>query len=472
MKKVILFILRCVQFAFSLIADLFYALVDAFSKQNGFNAEFGSERLIANRFNKGFVIARHRKLSRRKSFQNLIISGPTGSGKTVKLIIKSLFTLKNCSILLTDPSKELYYITSGYLSKYFNIRTLNFGDSSVSSGYNVLSRVKKPNDINKIVHMLVSATLDKGGGGDKFWSLSVKSCLQILFRLTLHQQEQYRNLGNVLHLLHTFSSNPEKIDVLIAGTNDDRLIAEYKSFISTPEKTLASILASAKAAMQLFDDPQVAKTTAHDTIDFDELREKPTIIFLHNSIGEQRYISLLNSLFFEQFYNHVLQRLPHKNELEVFVILEECASMYIDILPLALANCRKHFVANMLCVQSHTQLKSNYRDEADNITANCVTKLFLPGETSMEVLREVEALSGKCIYKDDEGKERTKSLVTVDEIRQLPDNRSLIISGNHPIIKGRVSPYWRNLNFRRYAKIPPVPFRGEIPDSPIQLIKV
>jgi type IV secretion system protein VirD4 len=456
---------------FSVVGDLTNSLWDAFEKQKGFNANFGKESDVASRFNEGFLISKHRKLTRRKSFENILLSGPTGSGKTTRLLLKNLYSLKGCSLIINDSSKELFQLASGYLSQYFTIETLNFGDSAISSSFNPLSRIRKPNDVNKIAHLFVASSLDKGGNSDPFWSLQSKTLLQILIRLVLHQSEEYRHMANVLNVLNIFAAQPKKVDVWIAKTKDAKLILDYKALISTPEKTLQNIVASAKAALQLFDDPEIAKTTAYDSIDFDELRKKSTIIFLHNSIADQKYVSILNGIFFEQLYGHILQRLPEKKELDLFVILEEASSLYVPLLPLALANCRKHRVGNFICVQSPNQLKTLYKDDADNIASNCVTKIYLPGQTSMEVLRDLEALSGKCIYTDDKKQERVKQLLTVDEIRLLPENRSLILSGNNPFIKGRTSPYYKSYKYKKYASIPAIPLQGDIPDEPIALME-
>jgi len=469
--KIFTFLGRRILYLSAILSDFFNALSDAFTRQKGFNAEFGKETDIASRFNKGFVISKHRRLTIRKSFEGILLCGPTGSGKTTRLLLKNLFALKTFSMVINDPSKELFLLVSGYLSQFYTIKTLNFSDSTVSSGYNILSRIKKPNDVNKMVHVLVAASLDKGGNSDPFWSLATKNLLQILTRLVLHQPEEYRNIANVIQVLHYFAAEPKKVDAWIIKTNDEKLILDYRSLISTPEKTLQNIVASAKAALQLFDDPEIAKTTAHDSIDFEQLRQKPTIIFLHNSISDQKYVSILNSIFFEQLYGHILQRLPEKNELNLAVVLEEASSMFIPLLPLAMANCRKHRTANFICVQSPGQLKTFYKDEADNIASNCVTKIYLPGQTSMDTIREIEVWSGKCIYKDEKNIERVKPLVSADEVRLLPENRTLILSGNKPIIKGRTSPYYKSYTYRKYASIPPISLKGDIPDTPIPLLK-
>lgn len=471
MEAFLSFLVRSIVFIFSVLGDLLHSLIDTIEKKKGFNAQFGSETNIASRWNHGFLISKHRKLTRRKSFENILLSGPTGSGKTTRLLLKNLYSLKNCSLIINDPSKELFELASGYLSQFFIIQTLNFSDSTISSGFNILSRIKKPNDVNKVAHLLVAASLDKNNQSDPFWSLQSKTLLQILIRLVLHQPEEYRNMANVLHVLNYFAAQPKKVDVWIAKSKDQKLILDYKALISTPEKTLQNIVASAKAALQLFDDPEIAKTTAYDSIDFDRLREKPAIIFLHNSISDQKYVSILNGVFFEQLYSHILQRLPDKNELDLFIILEEASSLYVPLLPLAIANTRKHRVGNFICVQSPGQLKTFYKDEADNISSNCVTKIFLPGQTSMEVLHDLETLSGKFIYTDEKDRERVKPLLSVDEIRLLPENRTLILSGNQPFIKGRTSPYYKSYKYKAYSRIPPISLRGDIPDEPLLLME-
>lgn len=453
------------------ITDALLSLWDYFQKQTGFSAQFGSETDIASRFNKGFLISRNRKLTRRKSFENILLAGPTGSGKTTRLLLKNLYELDKCSVIVNDPSRELYQLSSGYLDKYFHIKTLNFSDSSVSSGYNILSRIERPNDINKIAHVLVAASLDKGGSSDPFWSLQSKNILSIFIRLVQYQEPEYRNMMNVLNILNHFSVAPKTVDKWIVATKDQKLLLDYKALIKTPEKTLQNIVASAKAALQLFDDPEIARTTAHDSIDFADFRKRPTILFLHNSVGDQKYISILNSIFFEQLYQHILKELPAKKDLDLFIILEEASSLYIPILPIAMANTRKYRCGNLICVQSPGQLKSFYHDDAPNITANCVTKIFLPGITSMDTLHELETLSGKCIYTDKKGTERVKPLTTIDEIRLLPENRTLILSGNNPLIKGRTSPYYRSFKYKPFSTIPPINLKGDIPEAPIPLME-
>lgn len=282
--------------------SVIYPVIDALlSRQKGFSAKFGTESQIASVWNKGFLISTKHRLTKLQSFENMLIAGPTGSGKTTRLLLKDLFLLKHCSIIVNDPSKELYLNSSGYLSQYFNIRTLNFCNSEESSGYNVLARIRQPSDVYKIAAMLVQSTIGKNAS-DPFWVLQSKSMLSLFIKLVLYQPKEYRHLANVRYLINLFSYSPKVVDRLIIAAGDEQLLAEYKSFVAMPEKTLMNVVASVKASLEIVENPEIAKVLSHDSIDFEKLRMEPTILFIHNSISEQKYISVLNSIFFEQLY--------------------------------------------------------------------------------------------------------------------------------------------------------------------------
>jgi type IV secretion system protein VirD4 len=434
------------------------------------HAEYGGISLISSYCNKGFVVGRYRKLTRLKSYENILLSGPTGSGKTSRFLLKQLFSLKGCSLLVNDPQGELWHYASGYLAKHFpEIYSINFSNSATSAAYNPFSHIKKPNEINKVANLLISTTLDKGG--DVFWQLASINLTQVLMRILFYQPKELHNLCNLIFMLQIFATEPEKVDAWVAKTNDEKLIRDYKTIIATPDKTLQNVVASVKAALQVFDDPEIARTTAYDTIDFKKLRTVPTVIFLNNTLGDQRYVSILNSLFFDQFYSFALEKIPAKSDLPIYVILEECASLFIPNLAQAMATSRKAKVGALLTVQAHAQLKSFYKDQSETIKANARTKVWLTGQTSIEELKEIETLGGKRIYKDDRNVERTVPLIAADAIRMLPENRSLILSGNHPLILAWSSRYDQSLLFNWRSKIPPLSHYQHIPDGPIPLLK-
>lgn len=456
-------------FLWQIATDALYSLWDSLTKRGTFENNLGKETDIGNRFNKGIVYSINRRLNKKTSYANVLLVGPSGSGKSQRIIIKNLVALKNCSLIVNDPSMELYYATSAYLQQYFKILTLNFSSSKISCGYNILSRIKRPNDINKIADMLTRGTLGKGGG-EMFWILQTKALLTAFITLVVYQPEQYRNMANVLHLLNLFATDPKKVDALVVKTKDNKLLLAYKTFVVMPPKTLQSIIASASAALNLFSDPEIARVTAYDSFSIQNLRDQPTVLFLHNSVSDQAYINTLNGIVFTQLFGEILNKLPEKHHLDLHFILDEASSLFIDGYATYLANTRKARVSNLICTQSIGQLRTLYGDESKNIVANTWTKIFLAGNTDIETLKEIELLAGKTITKGANGSERVTSLISVDAIRQLPKNRTLILSGNNPIIKGRTSPYYKSFTYRKYRLLPPLELLGDIPDAPIPFL--
>lgn len=458
----------------SVISDGITSLLSGFNMPKNYDAKLGKETDIANRFNHGFVISKHRRLSRKKGYEGLLIAGPIGGGKTSKLLIKSLLKLRNCIIIVNDPSKELYQLTSGHLSQWYEIKTINFADSSESYGYNILSSIKKESDINRIAHALISATLDSGGKSDPFWSLQSRSLLVMFIKLVSHYPE-FKNMANVRHLLKLFAASPKEVDMLIVKTGDQQLILDYKALLKIPEKTLQSIVISAMAATELFADPEIAKVTSYNSIDLATIRQgKPCVIYLHNDISMMRYVNTLIGIVIDQIYAEFLGALPDKNDLDVAVIIEEAGSggIYSPNLANALSNCRKHRVSTIICTQSPLeQLSAIYGvADANTILNNLVTKVYLPGLNDLKLLQQLETLSGKGLVKDKKGNEKIQPLLTMDVIRRLPENRSIIVSGNNPVIIGHTSPYFRSAKYRKYTSIQPVPFTSDIPKGPIPLI--
>jgi type IV secretion system protein VirD4 len=452
-----------------ILVEFFQAISAAFTTNKKEDARFGNTLSIATPFNSGLWIGKNRRLPGKRPM-NVAIFGPPGSGKTSTLIFPMLYTLKQCSLLVTDVSGELFEGASGYQSHHFAVRAIHLADPAIG-GYNPIANIEDKEEVHSLIDIVVDSAYDPNKTSDNFWALSVKSILTLMTMLSLHQPREQRNFGYVLELVHTLSANPKKIDAMVARTSDQYLITRYLSFISNSDKTMASILQSAKAALILFDNSNIARATATtEKFDFQELRRTPTVIYLLGNLETAQYTGVLVGLFFEQFYRHALKRIPAKKELSLYVLLEETPAYYIKILPLALSNGRKHRVSTLCCCQTVAQLQSRYGKEAPNITANCGVKIFLHSQTCMDTLKEIETLSGTRTVTDEAGRTKTVSLISASEVRTLPKNRTLIIAANKPIIKGYIAPYWHNLNFRRYAKIPPIPLPGLTSDEPVALL--
>ncbi|MFA6924739.1 MAG: type IV secretory system conjugative DNA transfer family protein [Bacteroidales bacterium] len=425
------------------------------SKKKEYSADFASIGTLLSSFNHGFCLTGKKNLTCKDSFQNAMCIGGTGTGKSTIVLIPSLFSMRG-SFITHDPSGELFSKTSGFLKqKGYEVKVLNFANPHISCGYNPIFRATTSSEINKVSNMLIETTLGSGKAKDPFWSLQGKSLLTMLISILKTKDSEYQNLYNVRQLLNQLGGSPQGVDKLFSENADPVLFSEYKSFISHDDKLVSGVVATCKAALQLFSDDSVARVTSFDNLDFMEFRNKPTVLFIQNSVADQKYYSVLTSLFFEQFFSFLLGRFPNDDEQDIFLLIDECSSLNLPTLPLAIANVRKHRAGAMLLLQDYNQLIHNYgKPDADGIRANCFLKMYFTGQ-SLETCKELEQTLGKYQYEDEEKKKTVvRELMTSNEIRTMPIDEALLICGHHLPVKAKLKPYYENITYNAYSKIP------------------
>ncbi|MBK9721967.1 MAG: type IV secretory system conjugative DNA transfer family protein [Saprospiraceae bacterium] len=465
MIKVIGFIL---ELAFEILSAIFTGLLEFIESLIGqerkteYDADFVPASEILSKFDQGFCLTGSQCLSIRDSYKNGVAFGGSGSGKTSTILINSalLMAKGNSSLIFNDPSHEIRLLVSGALIEFgYEIRVINYSSLN-SECFNPLKRCKTISDIQKLASLLVRNSL--GDAKDPFWNKSAEAIISLFIRyLIFYAEPVHRTLYNVLHLVNVFAGSPEKIDRLIVKTKDDKMLSEYKAFVSYGDKTLSSILATVKASLTLFTDDVIASITSIDTIVFAEFRTKKIALFINNSVPDMHYYGALTSLFFQQFLNELLVRIPDKNENNIFFLLDEASSMYLPGLSTTISNIRKYNSGILLIYQDYHQLEHIYGTyEAKNITANCYAKVYLPGQP-IGTCKELETILGRFEYLDEDEVRQTRQLMTADEIRMT--DKAIILIGNKPPIHAQLKPYYNDWKLSSLTKLPPYEPQNKLP---------
>jgi type IV secretion system protein VirD4 len=432
-----------------------------------FDASFGAETTVLNRYNKGITVTGIRKLSLSDSYQNAIFAGGPGTGKSSTVAIGTALTAEGSKII-SDPANEIV-MTAGYLhSQGYKILRLNFSDPSVSAGYNPIARAETSSQIQRVATMLVESSLG-GNKADKFWNSQAVNLISMLITILKTQPAEYQNLYNVRMLCNKLSSDKNGIDELFKRFASDELFSEFVSFVGGADNTVAGIIASAKSCLQVFTDHNVAKVTSHDSIDFDSFRNEKVCLYINNPVGDQKYLNVLVSVFFEQLFSHLLAKPIDRNLRPIHFILDEIATLRIPSLPQALATLRKTNCSISLLVQNFAQLKHNYGEEAQSILACCFTRMTFTGAT-LETCKELEALLGRHEVIDKDGKKQTLPLMTAESIRTMPKDRALVICGYHKPILAKLKPYYKRADFKRYCEMPLPPIETQFSPGPVPLL--
>lgn len=453
------FVFVLVEVIFSGLSDL---IVSAFpsKRTQPYNAGFLNPDSLLSAKEKGYFFG-DRGISITNSLMHALIFGGSGSGKSVCILINSLFAMMGkSSLVVHDPSGELFMRTSGaFIKAKYRILVLNYSDFLRSEFFNPLARIKTISDIKKLARQIVQISLG-GSKTDQFWNTSAENLLAVLMRYVIyHTKPEHQCMYNVCCLLNEFAGNPKKVDRLFVEANDDDLLNEYKAFIAMDSKLLMNIVATARASISIYNDPSVASVTAKDTINFSEFRTTPTVLYINNSVNDMKYYSGLSSIFFEQFFASVMNQLPKPNDLPMFFLLDEASSLYLNALPIIISNLRKYESGILQVYQSQSQLLDLYGvQQARNIISNSWTKVYLPGQP-LETARELEAILGKFEYTDESTDiKKIRSLLSMDEIRILKE--SIILCGNNPAIKMKLKPFFEINWMKSLSELPPIELKS------------
>ncbi|HHH14310.1 MAG TPA: hypothetical protein ENJ78_01220, partial [candidate division WWE3 bacterium] len=187
---------------------LFYTFPKQFGlgKENAEFLGFFARFFLLSPFNHGLVLnGSSGRLSEQDSFKNLVMIASTGWGKSSGFIVPNILKQEKGSLVITDPSGDIFKQTSGHLlEKGYRLKVLNPLDIGRSIKFNPLDGLKEYRDIDEIAHILVSTA--NPDPKDPFWTDSAKTIISMLSRVLCSHQElkPYANLANVLHMLNNF----------------------------------------------------------------------------------------------------------------------------------------------------------------------------------------------------------------------------------------------------------------------------
>ena len=401
--------------------------------------------------------------------KNILVIGGSGSGKT-RFFVKPSIMQMHSSYVITDPKGQLLKETGKMLLhgapkldengkpvrdrhgriiyEPYRIKVLNTINFSKSMKYNPLAYVRSEKDILKLVNVIIANT--KGDGeksSEDFWVKAERLLYCALIGYIWYEAEpEERNFIMLLDLLNACEAREDDetykspVDILfddLAKKQPEHFaVKQYVKFKMAAGKTLKSILVSCGARLAPFDIKELRDIMTEDELELDTMGDRKTALFLIMSDTDTTFnfvIAMLQSQLFnllcdkaDDFYNG---RLP----VHVRLILDEFANVgQIPNFDKLIATIRSREISASIILQSQSQLKAIYRDNADTIVGNCDTMLFLGGKEKT-TLKEISEILGKETIdsfntSENRGKEIShglnyqtlgKELMTQDEIATM-----------------------------------------------------
>lgn len=459
-----------------------------------FAAIFGREKRSGARFqkesetsrwlkggNKGLILdgAGHKRLTEEVSFQHVAIISPTGAGKTTRYIAPNLLTLDDCSIIVTDPSGELYTKTSGAMaSRGFAVEVLNLADPTRSLGYNPLVKIESHSDIDKLAHILMRSANPVVKPGDEIWYSEPQNLMAILIRCLRNTGEpEWMNLHNLLFLLQNFGKNGRDLIKFIARyAPDDGTVQQFKGFVSGNDKMLSSFLTMGRNALRALNNPDIASLLARDELDFQRLRKRKTALYLVVPETEAEVYGFILNLFYTQFFAAQKSLEFASDGLPIHVLYDEFGHSMIPGFDTVATTIRKYRVSLSIILQDFGQLRERYGDHAAKtiLSGGMRTKLFYPG-LDVDTSRMVEEMLGRVQYESKQGRNksvREENLLNADRIRRLDMNQAICVTASQEPVLLRTEACYESRHMQQLMNIPPFPLPARLPTSELHYVSL
>ena len=341
--------------------------------------------------------------------KNVIVIGSSGSGKTRFYLKPQLMQMTpNVSYVCTDPKGTIIVecgkmlVNGGYRIKVLN--TINF---KKSMHYNPFHYIRSEKDILKLVNTIIANTKGEGEKStEDFWIKAERLLYSALIGYIWYEApEEEQNFSTLLEFINASETREddeefknavdELFEELEAENPEHFAVRQYRKYKLAAGKTAKSILISCGARLAPFDIKELRDLMEYDELELDTLGEEKTALFVIISDTDATF-NFVVSIMYSQLFNLLCDKADdvYNGRLPVHVrmLLDEFANIgQIPQFEKLIATIRSREISASIILQSKSQLKAIYRDNADTIEGNCDTTLFLGGKekTTLKELAEV-----------------------------------------------------------------------------------
>jgi type IV secretion system protein VirD4 len=332
--------------------------------------------------------------------RHAIIFGPNGSGKGTRLLVPNLLQSSGRSIFVIDPKGELAAITAPYRRTLGPVVIINpFGvltdvpgyEDLKSAGFNPLARLDPHAPGFNAKASLLADALVISDGKERHWSDSARALLAALIMFTVMEarqalspealamagpdvgfagEPQTPTMARVRELLCLASEEPAARNEYRGAGIPALALAMMKTSIAGLRNKAAQftdwnreiqgIASTAKIQTEAFDDDEIAADLAKDGIDFHQLKERPTTVYLilppEMMDRQAKWLRLLVTSALQS-----AMRYRKKGEPRILFMLDEFAGLgHMQIIETLWAQVRGYGIQILPVFQDLTQLQDIY----------------------------------------------------------------------------------------------------------------
>ena len=327
--------------------------------------------------------------------------------------------------------------------------------------------ISSERDVDIIANTIVKGQKSEGAGSDPFWDDSAEMLLKaLIYYLIATRPEEEQNLASCAELVRAANNKGGSnllTDLISVLPYDHPARMNYKSIEIASDKTYASILSTLQSKLGKFDSKEIAELTSTDTIDFEDIGNKKTAVYVISPDTHTAYNFLLTIFFsqmIEQLYD-LADETGGQLRVPTFFILDEFANIgQIPDFDQKISTSRSRKISFSVILQNLDQLEAIYEKSYETIMGNCDTHVFLGSNSYKTVEYFSKALGEKTIERDSVSINRdrqnwktgksvsdqvmARALMTPDELRRMDNDLCIIYEKGIKPVKANKFYYFKH----------------------------
>jgi type IV secretion system protein VirD4 len=328
--------------------------------------------------------------------QHLVLFGPTGSGKSKRLLIPNLLMLERRSLVVIDPKGELARETADFRRTVGDVVILNpFGAHNLpSDGFNPLINLDPESDkfVDDAMGLGEALVVIPPGEHDPHWSEKARNLLVGLIMWEVKEARR-ETRAPLLENVRAMLTEPEvtEADGRVRGLRRRAAMAVERGgfeiasllggFVGKQREEIAGIQSTADRHTAWLLSRSMRTDLVRDGIDFRTLKKQPTSVYV---ILPAEYLET-HSAWFRMVVVSALRSLFTMGGVPTLFMLDEFAQLgRLKPIEAALGIAREYGVQLWPVFQDIGQLKDLYDKRADTFIGNAgIVQTFGPNDDTM-----------------------------------------------------------------------------------------
>lgn len=325
--------------------------------------------------------------------KNIAVFGSSGSKKSRGFAIPNGIELvqeevqeaiqRQMSLVFTDPKGELYRKLAKYLeTKGYDVEVFNLVNPTFSNGARFINFVEDETDAQIFSQIVIEGTqLSRRSSGDEFWNRGEQNLLKalLLYVINYVKKEEDKSMGFIYDALA--SGNIKQIDKLFYDTEGPTKLS-YNIYAQATDIVKQSVVTGLATRLQIFQTDKIRNITNKDEINFENIGNKKTCVFVVTSDTNSAF-DFLSTLFFSFLFIKLIKQADENPDgrlkVETSLILDEFTNIgrIVDF-EKKLATTRSRGINIFMIFQNIAQLKNRYDNDVwQEILGNADTKICM-----------------------------------------------------------------------------------------------